>query len=160
MSLKGERARKKKLVRVTITIERSNLHSVSYLVHTVDIYGYYEWLDIREALKSVRSTYRKVVEDELDKFILKISQHTKLLPLIKKVADKPHPQKKRPSGRWTPRYIRHPPTRSFDLLRADTSMLNLELPGNISLSHGSIIQEPKFGIFLPISSNFSASKNS
>ena len=49
VSVKGERVTKKKPAKVTITIERSNLHIVSHLVHRLDIYGYYEWLEIKKA---------------------------------------------------------------------------------------------------------------
>jgi len=69
------------------------------------MYGYYEWIEIREALKSKKYTYKKAAIEILDKFIPKVSPLTKLPPLIKKTVDKPPPQKKRPSGTWTPNFI-------------------------------------------------------
>ena len=51
VALKVERATKKKSAKVLITIERSNHHSVTHLADRLEIYGYYEWLEIKEALK-------------------------------------------------------------------------------------------------------------
>ena len=130
MSIKGESATKIKPENVTITIGRSNIHSVSHLVHKLDMYGYYEWLEIIKALKFIRPTYKKAAEVVLDKLIHKLSHHTKLPPLIKKTTEIPPSQKKRPSRRWTPNFIHPPPDGSFNLPREDTSMLYLELPGN------------------------------
>ena len=139
---------KKKSANVLITVEHSNRHSVSHLVDRLEIYGYYEWLEIKEALKKIRSTYKKNVEEILDQLINRVSQHTKRPPIATRGPNHPPPsKKKRPSGAWTPNVIPPHPTRPLDILRADTSMLNLELPEGISLSHGSIIRQPKFGIF-------------
>jgi hypothetical protein len=148
VALKVERATKKKSAKVLITIERSNHHSVTHLADRLEIYGYYEWLEIKEALKKVRSTYRRNVEDILDKLINRVSQHTKLPTIVTKVPDHPSSsKKKRPSGTWTPNFIPPHPSGSLDIPRADTSMLTLELPGEMSLPPGSIIREPEFGIF-------------
>ena len=94
------------------------------------------------------STYKKSVEEPLDKLINRVSQHTKLPPIATRVPDHPSfSKKKRPSGTWTPNFIPPHPTGPLDIPREDPSMLNLELPGGISFPAGSIIRESEFGIF-------------
>ena len=105
-------------------------------------------MEIKEALKKVRTTYRKSVEEQIDKLINRVSQHTKLPPIATKVPDHPSSsKKKRASGTWTPNFFPPHPTGPLDIPRPNTSMLNLELPGEMSLPVASIIQEPEFGIF-------------
>ena len=104
-------------------------------------------MEIKEALKKARSPYRKSVEEQLHKLINKVSQDTKLPPIATKVPDHSTSKRKRPSGTWTPNFITPHPLGSLDIPRADTSMLNLELPGKMNLPPGSIVREPDFGIF-------------
>ena len=66
---------------------------------------------------------------------------------MERYKDKLRPQKKRPSGTWTLNFIPPTPEGSYNLPRVYTSMLNLELPGNLNLSHETIIQEFEFRIF-------------
>ena len=47
----SQRSSKKNPDKVTITIYRQNVHSVTHYIENVDIYGYYEWLEIRDALQ-------------------------------------------------------------------------------------------------------------
>ena len=66
---KGRKSNNERTSKVTITIGRSNLHTVSHYVDRLDMYRYYEWLEIREALKFVKSAYKKAAEEVLDKVI-------------------------------------------------------------------------------------------
>jgi len=95
VSLKVERATKKKIAKILITVERSNHHRVTHLAGRLEIYGYSEWLGIKEALKKVRSPYRRSVEDKLGKLINRVSQHTKLPTIATKVPSHPSSSKKK-----------------------------------------------------------------
>jgi hypothetical protein len=35
----------------------------------MDIFGYYKWLEIREAIRKVRSTYKNLIEQELNSLL-------------------------------------------------------------------------------------------
>ena len=48
-------------------------YSIHY--HTkMDIFGYYEWLEIKEAKRNVRSVYKNLIEQELNSLLSRMSK--------------------------------------------------------------------------------------
>ena len=69
----SRRPTNKKPEKVSITIYRQNLHSITLYIDKLDIYRYYEWLEIREAMQREKSVFKGAVEEEVRGYLSKLN---------------------------------------------------------------------------------------
>ena len=79
----GEHATKKKLPRINVKIFREDFSITHHALGSLETFGYYEWLEIRDAIQKEKLEYKKPVEEELNALLNRMSQHIKVpsLPL-------------------------------------------------------------------------------
>ena len=108
--------------------------------HTkMDIFGYYEWLEIREAIRKVRSTYKNLIEQELNSLLSRMS---------KAITVPPQPALRRRSTTTEGPVLRNETSVKFtaeEILfkrwQVDLSMLNLRLPACRPMPSGRDVNE-------------------
>ena len=76
-SITGQRATKQMSAEATLKVPRADLTFATHSHTRLDVFGYYEWLEIREAIRKVKSAYKKLIEQELDSLLSRFYQgHT------------------------------------------------------------------------------------
>ena len=73
-SISSEPATKRKSAKAFIKITRSDSTITEHAHTTLDTFGYYEWLEIREVIVKEKSAYKKYVTEELNRFLNKMSK--------------------------------------------------------------------------------------
>ena len=85
-SIFGERATKRRSAKAFIKITRLDSTITKHVHTTLDTFGYYEWLEIREVIVKEKSAYKKYVTEELNRLLNKMLKLITIPPLQRKTS--------------------------------------------------------------------------
>ena len=80
-SISGERTTKRRPTKAFIKIYKADLTSTEHSHTSLDTFGYYEWLEIREVIVKEKSAYKNHVIEEMTQLLDKMSKLLKIPPL-------------------------------------------------------------------------------
>ena len=111
----------------------------------MDIFGYYEWLEIREAIRKVRSIYKNLIEQELNSLFSRMSKvitvPPQLAPRRRSTTAEGPVLRNETSVKFTAEEI------LFKKWQVDLQMLNLRLLACRPMPSATIIMDHEHGIY-------------
>ena len=110
------------------------------------MYGYYEWLEIREAPQREKPSFKQAVEEVLDKLFQRMSQQIQAPPLEPRTGRR-SAENERPSI-WNETGVKFSRVAILkQKWKYDMSMLNTKLPDSRERALGTIITQPCHSIY-------------
>ena len=80
-SIFGQRATKQMPAKATLKVTRTDWTYTTHSHTRLDVFGYYEGLEIRETIRKVKSAYKNLIERKLNSILSRMSKVMKVPPL-------------------------------------------------------------------------------
>ena len=145
-SISGQRATNHQPAKAILKVTREDWTYTTHYHTKRDVFWCYEWLEIREAIRKVKSAYKKLIEGKLDSLLSRMSKIIKFPSLQpaqrrKSVAAEGPTLRNEPSVKFSAEEI------LFKKWQVDLSMLSLLLPAYRPMPSGIIIMDPEHGVY-------------
>ena len=73
-SITGQHAIKQTSAKATLKVTRADWTFTTHSHTRLDVFGYYEWLKIREAIRKEKAAYKRLIEQELNSLLCRMSK--------------------------------------------------------------------------------------